>query len=94
MIQIDSNQWLEWLNHYFWPLLRVLARIMTVPVLSERSIPKRIKIVLGIIITVIITPSLPVTHMTIFFDPRSRLNIPVLALFLDILAILLFFNLQ
>ena len=137
MIQIDSNQWLEWLNHYFWPLLRVLALIMTAPVLSERSIPKRIKIALGIMITVIIAPSLPVTHITIFsadgfwvamqqlligialgftmqfafaavrtageivglqmglsfatfFDPGSRLNMPVLARFLDILAILLF----
>lgn len=137
MIQIDSNQWLEWLNHYFWPLLRMLALIMTAPVLSERSIPKRIKIALGIMITVIIAPSLPVTHITIFsangfwlamqqlligivlgftmqfafatvrtageivglqmglsfatfFDPGSRLNMPVLARFLDILAILLF----
>lgn len=137
MIQIDSNQWLEWLNHYFWPLLRVLALIMTAPVLSERSIPKRVKIALGIMITVIIAPSLPVTHITIFsadgfwqalqqlligaalgftmqfafaavrtagelvglqmglsfatfFDPGSRLNMPVLARFLDILAILLF----
>jgi flagellar biosynthetic protein FliR len=137
MIQIDSSQWLEWLNHYFWPLLRVLALIMTAPVLSERSIPKRVKIALGIMITIVIAPSLPVIEIPIFsangfwlamqqlligvalgftmqfafaavrtageivglqmglsfatfFDPSSRLNMPVLARFLDILAILLF----
>lgn len=137
MIQLDSSQWLEWLNHYFWPLLRVLALIMTAPILSERSIPKRVKVALGIMISIVIAPSIPVTHITIFsasgfwlalqqvligvalgftmqfafaavrtageivglqmglsfatfFDPGSRLNMPVLARFLDILAILLF----
>ena len=137
MIHIDSSQWLDWLSHYFWPLLRVLALIMTAPILSERSIPKRVKVALGIIITVIIAPTLPTTEVTIFsasgfwlalqqiligvalgftmqfafaavrtageivglqmglsfatfFDPGSRLNMPVLARFLDLLALLLF----
>lgn len=137
MIQIDSDQWLNWLNDYFWPLLRILALIMTAPILSERSIPKRLKIALGIVITLVITPSLPTTHIPIFstsgfwvallqiligvmlgftmqfafaavrtageivglqmglsfatfFDPGSRLNMPVLARFLDLLALLLF----
>lgn len=137
MIHVDSNQWLNWLSLYFWPLLRVLALIMSAPILSERSIPKRVKIGLGLMITFIIAPSLPATGVTIFssagfwlamqqiligvalgftmqfafaavrtageivglqmglsfatfFDPGSRLNMPVLARFLDILAMLLF----
>ncbi len=137
MIHVDSTQWLNWLSLYFWPLLRVLALIMTAPILSERSIPKRVKLGLGLMITFIIAPSLPSTGVTIFsaagfwlaiqqiligvalgftmqfafaavrtageivglqmglsfatfFDPGSRLNMPVLARFLDILAMLLF----
>lgn len=137
MIHVDSNQWLDWLSLYFWPLLRVLALIMTAPILNERTIPKRVKVALGLMITFTIAPSLPLTGVTIFsaagfwlaiqqiligvalgftmqfafaavrtageivglqmglsfatfFDPGSRLNMPVLARFLDILAMLLF----
>ncbi len=44
MIQVISEQWLYWLHLYFWPLLRVLALISTAPILSERAIPKRVKL--------------------------------------------------
>ncbi|MGU0161797.1 flagellar biosynthetic protein FliR [Escherichia coli] len=36
---------------YFWPLLRVLALISTAPILSERSVPKRVKLGLAMMIT-------------------------------------------
>ncbi|ELP08374.1 flagellar biosynthesis protein FliR, partial [Salmonella enterica subsp. enterica serovar Enteritidis str. 50-5646] len=56
MIQVTSEQWLYWLHLYFWPLLRVLALISTAPILSERAIPKRVKLGLGIMITLVIAP--------------------------------------
>lgn len=59
MLQVTSDQWLQWLSLYFWPLLRVLALITTAPILSERAVPKRVKLGLGIIITLVIAPSLP-----------------------------------
>lgn len=137
MLHVNSDQWLQWLSMYFWPLLRVLALISTAPILSERSVPKRIKLGLGLIITFIIAPGLPANNVTIFsadalwlalqqimigialgftmqfafatirmageliglqmglsfatfFDPASNLNMPVLARFMDLLALLLF----
>jgi flagellar biosynthetic protein FliR len=39
MFHVTSDQWLQWLSMYFWPLLRIMALIMTAPILSERSIP-------------------------------------------------------
>lgn len=137
MLQVTSDQWLYWLNLYFWPLLRVLALISTAPILSERAIPKRVKLGLGLMITVVIAPSLPANDVPIFsiaalwlamqqiligialgftmqfafaavrtageliglqmglsfatfFDPGSRLNMPVLARLMDLLAMLLF----
>jgi len=115
----------------------VLALISTAPILSERSVPKRVKLGLGFIITIVIAPSLPATNVPIFsgdalwlalqqiligialgftmqfafaairtageliglqmglsfatfFDPGSNLNMPVLARFMDMLAMLLF----
>ncbi|WP_428943392.1 flagellar biosynthetic protein FliR [Pantoea sp. FN060301] len=137
MINIDSSQLLMWVGQLFWPLARVLALIMTAPVLSEKSISRKVKIGLGLMITWTLIPSLPPTNVTLFsvggfwlliqqiligaaigftmqfafaavrtageviglqmglsfatfFDPSSRLNMPVLARFLDLLAMLLF----
>ena len=53
MLHFTSDQWVQWLGVYFWPMLRILALISTAPILSEKSIPKRIKVGLGIIITII-----------------------------------------
>lgn len=66
MIQVTSEQWLYWLHLYFWPLLRILALISTAPILSERAIPKRVKLGLGIMITLVIAPSLPANDTPLF----------------------------
>ena len=66
MLHFTSDQWIHWLSLYFWPLLRVLALISTAPILSERYIPKRVKIGLGFMITLIIAPSLPPVEVPIF----------------------------
>lgn len=141
MIHVDSDQWLNLLSMGFWPFLRILALISTAPLLSERAIPKKVKIGLGLMITWIVAPGLPVTGVTIFsaagfwlaaqqiligimlgftlqfafaairtageliglqmglsfatfFDPGSRLNMPVLARFMDMLVMLLFLTLN
>ena len=57
---------MEWLGLYFWPLLRVMALIMAAPILSEKSIPKRVKIGLGMLITFVIAPTLPPVNIPIF----------------------------
>ncbi|WP_065357805.1 flagellar biosynthetic protein FliR [Kluyvera georgiana] len=66
MLHMTSDQWVSWLGLYFWPLLRVLALITTAPILSERSVPKRVKVGLGIIITFVIAPSLPPVDVPLF----------------------------
>ncbi|WP_312946359.1 flagellar biosynthetic protein FliR [Superficieibacter sp.] len=66
MVQVTSDQWLHWLSLYFWPLLRVLALISTAPILSERTVPKRVKLGLGIVITLIIAPTLPTNDTPLF----------------------------
>ena len=139
MLQVTSDQWLHWLSLYFWPLLRIMALIMTAPILSERSVPRRVRVGLGVVITFVVAPSLPVTEATLFsasglwlalqqmligvaigftmqfafatiryageliglqmglsfatfVDPGSHLNMPVVARFMDMLAMLLFLS--
>ncbi len=139
MINFDSSQLVLWIGQLFWPLARVLALIMTAPLLSEKSISKKVKLGLGLMITWVLIPTLPPVNVSIFtiggfwlliqqiligvaigftmqfafaavrtageviglqmglsfatfFDPASRLNMPVLARFLDMLAMLLFLS--
>lgn len=141
MLHVTSDQWLQWISLYFWPLLRVLALVSTAPILGERVISKRVKIGLAFMITWIVAPSIPASSVPIFsvagfwvalqqiligialgftmqfafaavrtageiiglqmglsfatfFDPGSKLNMPVLARFLDMLAMLLFLSLN
>lgn len=137
MINLDSGQLVHWISQFFWPMVRLLALFASAPVLSEKSIPNRVKIGLAVLTTWILMPLLPPVDVTLFtaagfwlllqqiligvglgltmqfafgavrmageviglqmglsfatfFDPGSRLNMPVLARFLDMLAMLLF----
>lgn len=139
MIEFDSSQLVHWVSEFYWPLVRMLALIATAPVLSERTVSKRVKIGLAVMITWLMMPLLPPVEVTLFspagfwlliqqlligialgltmqfafaavrtageiiglqmglsfatfFDPGSRLNMPVLARFLDMLAMLLFLS--
>jgi len=71
MLNVTSDQWLHWISMYFWPLLRVMALIMTAPILSESRIPRRIKVGLGIVITIVIAPTLPDTPDIGIFAPAA-----------------------
>ena len=66
MLHFTSDQFVQWLGIYFWPMLRIMALISTAPILSEKSVPKRVKVGLGMVITIIVAPSLPAVDIPIF----------------------------
>ncbi len=59
MISLTDAQLNAWLISFIWPLTRILGLIMLVPVFGHRSVPKHVKIGLGVFITLIIAPTLP-----------------------------------
>jgi flagellar biosynthetic protein FliR len=59
MFSFSSAQLMGWAGVYLWPFLRVLALFMAAPLYSHRSVPMRVKIGLGIVIAVVIAPTLP-----------------------------------
>lgn len=59
MLDLNSAQLYAWLNAFLWPFIRILATLATVPFFSESAIPKRAKVGLGFVLTLIIAPSLP-----------------------------------
>ncbi len=59
MLTISSELINSWIISLLWPLTRVLGVIGTAPILSDRAIPMRIKLGFGLILTLIIIPTLP-----------------------------------
>lgn len=59
MISIGSVQIDAWIAAFIFPLARILAFIAAAPLWSTAGIPQRTRLIMGIAITVAITPSLP-----------------------------------
>ena len=66
MITLDSSQLVQWVSQFFWPLVRIMALFATAPILSERSVSKRVKIGLAVMITWLLMPLLPAVNVTLF----------------------------
>jgi flagellar biosynthetic protein FliR len=66
VITFTSEQLAAWYGAVFWPLVRVLALISVAPLLSHRAVPLRIKVALGVGITLILVPQVqspPITDV-------------------------------
>ncbi len=59
MINVTSAQLDAWLATFAWPLARILALIASAPILGNPSVPARVKIGLGLFITLLVAPLLP-----------------------------------
>lgn len=59
MLSLTDAQLNAWLISFIWPLTRILGLIMVAPVFGHSSVPRRVKIGLGVFIALIIAPTLP-----------------------------------
>lgn len=58
MITLGSADINQWLISFFWPLARILALLAATPVLGNTAVPTRVKIGLGVLITLVIAPTI------------------------------------
>jgi len=59
MINFDSAQLEVLLTTFFWPFFRVVGILLAEPVFGHRSIPRRVKAGVAIVITLVIAPAIP-----------------------------------
>lgn len=72
-----SAQFATWAGYVFWPLVRILALIGTVPVLSHRAIPVRAKVAIGIAVALVLAPAIQAPPLSqtldvVFFETVVR----------------------
>jgi flagellar biosynthesis protein FliR len=58
-MSVTDAQLLSWVQQFVWPLLRISALFMIAPVLGVRTVSPRVRLLLALLITVIVTPLLP-----------------------------------
>ena len=75
MITISSGLLQTWVISLLWPLTRVLGVIATAPIFSHNSIPNRVKLGIGVIITIIIMPTLPTLPQFEIFSFQGLLTL-------------------
>jgi flagellar biosynthetic protein FliR len=73
MLTFTEAQVLEWITPLLWPFLRLLAMFTSAPVLSQRSVPVRVKVALAFIITVCAQASLPAMPVIALDSPVAVL---------------------
>lgn len=76
MISVTTAQLGAWLAAFAWPLARILALIASAPVIGNPGVPARVKIGLGLLITVLVAPLVPSPAGV---DPASAGGLLILA---------------
>lgn len=71
MISISEAQLAAWISPVFWPFLRILAVLTSVPVFSSRAFPVRAKIGFAFLVAVVVQASLPERPIVGFNDPQA-----------------------
>jgi flagellar biosynthetic protein FliR len=75
MITLTSAQLNAWVAAFLWPLTRILGLIAAAPVFNSLDVPATIKVALGILIALIVAPSVPAIPAT---DPISLAGMMIL----------------
>ena len=75
MFSVTEAQILAWLTPLLWPFLRVLALLSALPVLSQKSVPLRVKVGLALFIALAAQASLPAMPVVALDSPAALLNV-------------------
>ncbi len=65
MISLTAAQLDLWMASFLFPLVRVLGLINAAPIFSNRAIPMRMRLALGVLVTVALLPTLPPSGLTV-----------------------------
>jgi flagellar biosynthesis protein FliR len=67
MITLTYAQLNAWITAFLWPFARIAALVATAPVISQSSVPTRVKIGLTAFLTLVVSPTIgPLPEVTVF----------------------------
>ena len=75
MLTLSSIELNAWIAALLWPLSRILGLIAASPLLGNAAVPASVKVSLGIMLAMIIAPTVPALPAT---DPMSLAGLLIL----------------
>lgn len=76
MITVTSAELYTWISSFIWPLTRIMGVLSVAPLFGNTSVPARVKIGLGILLAMVVAPSVPAIPA---LDPMSWAGLLILA---------------
>jgi flagellar biosynthetic protein FliR len=77
MIAFTDQQLMGWLSAFLYPFFRVLGLMSSAPILSHRSVPVRVRVLLSAAITMAAAPMIQIAPGVALDSPTGFLRIPV-----------------
>lgn len=71
MIEVSEAQLLGWLTAWLLPFFRILGMFTIAPVLSQRSVPLRLRIALSMVVAALVAPLIPAAQAPIIGSPAG-----------------------
>lgn len=75
MINVTSAQLAIWVASFIWPLTRILGLLAVAPPFGSTSVPMLVKLLLGVMISLVIAPDVPIPPA---LDPASLTGLLIL----------------
>ena len=73
-VVISTVEVSQWITNLWWPSLRIGGFIAAAPIASEKTIPSRVKVILGLALTVLMAPLAPVPAALSVFSAAGMLS--------------------
>jgi flagellar biosynthetic protein FliR len=75
MLTLTSLEINAWIAGLLWPLTRILGLIASAPLFGHASVPNQVKLILGVLLALIIAPTIPAVPAV---DPMSYAGLLIL----------------
>ena len=69
----DVSQWLLTLQLFWWPFVRIMAVLSVAPLFAQRSLPVRMRVLLSLLLTAALLPTLPPSPEINVISPAGAL---------------------
>jgi flagellar biosynthetic protein FliR len=77
VFEFTDTQITQLIGQYFWPLTRITAFLLAAPIFGTQVVTARVRLVLGLMLTLLVTPLLP------SLPPVTALSLPMLIITLQ-----------
>lgn len=72
---ISDEQLSQFIGTYIWPMLRISAFYLAIPVIGARTVPARLRVILTLFTTLLIAPVLPAAPVTSMLSAQGFMMI-------------------